>query len=147
MKALCLLAPALAVCAAPAFAYVTVSTPTNNAIVVSPFTAQRDGIAVLHPADLRDGLFARQQHQHQSSSTAPHLSANVTAATGAHILHVKSWGNRGASCVADVAITVGPSARRDHRVESDRGYGDSNPEDLAGRVRHAAPAAAVPPEP
>jgi len=34
------------------------------------------------------------------------VSAEVTASLGGHVLHVKSWGNRGASCVTDVAITV-----------------------------------------
>jgi hypothetical protein len=34
------------------------------------------------------------------------MNASVTAPSGAHTLHVKSWGNRGASCVTDVAITV-----------------------------------------
>jgi hypothetical protein len=34
------------------------------------------------------------------------VNASVTASTGAHTLHVKSWGNQGASCVTDVAITV-----------------------------------------
>jgi hypothetical protein len=34
------------------------------------------------------------------------LSASVSASTGAHTLHVKAWGNKGASCVEDVAITV-----------------------------------------
>jgi hypothetical protein len=40
------------------------------------------------------------------------VNASVTATPGAHTLHVKSWGNRGASCVTDVAITVagGPPA-------------------------------------
>jgi hypothetical protein len=36
------------------------------------------------------------------------VKAQVTSTTGAHVLHVKSWGNRGASCVTDVAIHVTP---------------------------------------
>lgn len=34
------------------------------------------------------------------------VSASVGASLGSHVLHVKSWGNQGASCVTDVAITV-----------------------------------------
>jgi len=34
------------------------------------------------------------------------ISASVQASLGTHILHVKSWGNSGASCVTDVPITV-----------------------------------------
>ena len=38
------------------------------------------------------------------------IGANVTAPTGGHVLHVKSWGNLGASCVTDVPISVVASA-------------------------------------
>ena len=39
------------------------------------------------------------------------LNAQVAASTGKHVLHVKSWGNRGASCVTNITITVtGPGA-------------------------------------
>jgi hypothetical protein len=35
------------------------------------------------------------------------VNATVSSSTGSHVLHVKSWGNQGASCVTDVAISVG----------------------------------------
>lgn len=35
------------------------------------------------------------------------LNAAVSSPAGIHVLHVKSWGNRGASCVTNVAISVG----------------------------------------
>jgi hypothetical protein len=38
------------------------------------------------------------------------VSASVTAAAGAHVLHVKSWGNEGAGCDTDVDITVSGSS-------------------------------------
>lgn len=34
------------------------------------------------------------------------VSAQVAATIGSHVLHVKSWGNQGASCVTDVSIEV-----------------------------------------
>ena len=34
------------------------------------------------------------------------VSASVSTSLGSHTLHVKSWGNQGASCVTDVPITV-----------------------------------------
>jgi hypothetical protein len=37
------------------------------------------------------------------------LSASVTAGAGAHVVHVKSWGNDGAGCDTDVNITVSAS--------------------------------------
>jgi hypothetical protein len=36
------------------------------------------------------------------------ISAVIGFATGAHVLHIKSWGNQGASCVSDVNLTVVP---------------------------------------
>ena len=38
------------------------------------------------------------------------INAQVSAPAGAHTLHVKSWGNQGASCVADVPITIAAAA-------------------------------------
>lgn len=38
------------------------------------------------------------------------INAPVTSPNGAHTLHVKSWGNFGASCVSDVRIVVRASA-------------------------------------
>ena len=35
------------------------------------------------------------------------VNASVSSPSGSHVLHVKSWGNQGASCVTDVAISVG----------------------------------------
>jgi len=105
MKALCLLAPALAVCAAPALAYVTVSTPTNNALVTSPFRLS----ATASPCSTQP-VSAMGYSLDNSTSTVifngATISANVAAATGGHVVHVKSWGNLGASCVTDVPISV-----------------------------------------
>jgi hypothetical protein len=38
------------------------------------------------------------------------VAASVTAAAGAHVLHVKSWGNAGAACDTDVNISVSGSS-------------------------------------
>jgi len=38
------------------------------------------------------------------------VNAAVSSTTGSHVLHVKAWGNQGASCVADVAVSVGSSS-------------------------------------
>jgi hypothetical protein len=37
------------------------------------------------------------------------IETSVGAGSGSHTLHVKAWGDKGASCVTDVAITVGGS--------------------------------------
>ena len=109
MKALCLLTPALAVCAAPAFAYVTVATPTNNSSVSSPFWLS----AAASPC-LTQSIAAVGYSLDNSSSTVifngATIGANVSASSGIHVLHVKSWGNQGAACVTDTTITVIASA-------------------------------------
>ena len=109
MKALCLFAPALAVCAAPAFANVTVSTPTNNATVESPFLLS----AVASPCSAQ-AIVSMGYSIDNSPSTIVFYSAgfttNVIASSGAHVLHVKSWGKQGASCVASVSVNVSDPA-------------------------------------
>jgi hypothetical protein len=35
------------------------------------------------------------------------INATLSSPTGSHVLHVKSWGNQGASCVTNLAISVG----------------------------------------
>jgi hypothetical protein len=41
---------------------------------------------------------------------ATSINSQVTASSGSHVLHVKSWGNQGAGCVTDVPIMVSSSA-------------------------------------
>ena len=109
MKALCLLVPALAVCAAPAFAYVTVSTPENNALVAPTFLLS----ATASPCSAQPIAAMGYSLDNSTSTTvfySTSIRANVIAAAGAHVLHVKSWGNQGASCVTNVSITVSASA-------------------------------------
>src|SRR5579863_4373936 len=108
MRALCLLAPALLVCAAPAFANVTVSSPVNGAQVVSPFTLA----ATASPCSAQPIATMGYSFDNSSNTTIVNgtsVAAHVTGAVGAHILHVKSWGNKGASCVANIGITILPS--------------------------------------
>jgi len=108
MKALCLVAPTLLVCAASAFANVTVSSPVNGAPVVSPFTLA----ATASPCSAQPTAAMGYSFDNSSNTTIVNgtsVNAHVTGAVGAHILHVKSWGNNGASWVANVAITILPS--------------------------------------
>jgi hypothetical protein len=108
MKALSLLPPALFVCAAPAFAQVVVASPHHAAKVVSPFwlSAKADPCS-------SQAIAAMGYSIDDSSNTTivPGTAVNtlVGAGTGAHIVHVKSWGVLGAPCVTDVTITVVPS--------------------------------------
>ena len=108
MKALYLLALALLVSAAPAFANVTVFNPSSGAKVVSPFWLY----ATAAPCSSQSISAIGYSLDNSSNTTivlSTSVSANVNTSTGTHTLHVKSWGILGASCVTDVALTVVPS--------------------------------------
>lgn len=105
MKSLCLVASALALCAAPAFSSVTVSSPTSNASVISPFWLSAAATPCSAQAVAAMG-YSLDNSPNTILFNGAGIGANVVAASGAHVLHVKSWGNKGASCVTDVPILV-----------------------------------------
>jgi len=93
---------------APSGGDVNVSEPANNSTVSSPF-----GLDATSTSCSSQGIAAMGYSLDSSSSTAivygTSVSASVTAAAGAHVLHVKSWGNAGGACDTDVNITVSGS--------------------------------------
>jgi hypothetical protein len=84
---------------------VVVTSPTSGASVTSPFPVAASGTTCLGQS-----VTALGYSLDASSSTTivngTTLGASVAAATGAHTLHVKSWGKSGASCVSDIPLTV-----------------------------------------
>jgi len=99
----------LVLLASPAFAGVNVSSPGNGAQVSSPFTLSANA-----PNCSAQPISAMGYSFDNSTSTtiidASSIDVSVTSATGAHVLHVKAWGNQGAACVTDVSITVEPGS-------------------------------------
>ena len=92
-------------CAAPAFSIVTVTSPQTGAQVSSPFALQ----AMAAPCSSQAISAMGYSLDNSTNTTIVYgtaVSAEVAAPLGAHVLHVKSWGNLGASCVTNVAITV-----------------------------------------
>src|SRR5215469_9943385 len=105
MKALCVLPPALLVCAAPAFANVTVSSPANGAKLASPFQLS----ATAAPCSSQPVSAMGYSFDDSANTTIVNgnvINASVTSPIGTHTVHVKAWGNRGASCVTNVSITI-----------------------------------------
>jgi hypothetical protein len=95
----------LATFAAPAFANVTVSSPYNGEQVESPFALSANA------ANCSSQTIAAIGYSLDNSTAttivkSTSVQAMVASGTGAHILHVKAWGNAGSVCVTDVAITV-----------------------------------------
>lgn len=105
MKAYTCVTFALLLCAAPAFANVTVYSPANGAQVTSPFQ-----LSAKASRCSRQSIDAMGYSLDDSTDTtivyATSVNAEIAAPAGSHTLHVKSWGSQGAVCVTDVAITV-----------------------------------------
>jgi hypothetical protein len=107
MKYLLSVCLALMASAAPALANVTIYSPGANAKVVSPFWLS----AVASPCSSQPIAAVGYSFDDSSSTSITYsssLSATINAPTGAHVLHIKSWGNQGASCVSSVNVTVVP---------------------------------------
>lgn len=88
---------------------INVSSPGNGAAVASTFS-----LAAQASDCSSEPVTAMGYSLDNSSDTtivkSSSVEATVTAAAGAHTLHVKSWGNEGAGCVANIPITVSGAA-------------------------------------
>ena len=84
---------------------VTVSSPASGAVVTSPFSLVAAGSLCSS-----EPIAAFGYSLDQSASTtfvyAQTVSAQITAAAGAHTLHVKSWGPQNAACDTDIVVNV-----------------------------------------
>ncbi len=100
----CMLGIALPACAA-----ITVYSPANGSTVGSPFTLYTVASPCSNQPVTAMGYSFDNSTQNWVYSGAQ-MNGPVTVAAGGHTLHVKAWGNAGAVCVADVAITVGAAS-------------------------------------
>jgi hypothetical protein len=94
-----------AIMAMPALASVVVNSPVNGAQVGSAFTLSATA------ANCSSQNVAAMGYSLDNSSATTiinnsSINTQVQSSTGTHTLHVKAWGNGGASCVTDVSITV-----------------------------------------
>jgi hypothetical protein len=119
----------LLILATPSFASVTVSNPGNGAEVSSPFNLSANA------ATCSSQNVAAMGYSFDSSTATTIVNgtliqASVSSAAGSHTLHVKAWGNQGAACVTDVAISVG--AANDSLVIPSDAISVSNVQALGG---------------
>lgn len=91
--------------AAPAFASVSISSPGNGAEVTSPFKVSADASTCSNQPVSTMG-YSLDGSTSTTVVKGSSLNEDVQSGTGSHTLHVKAWGDKGASCVADVSITV-----------------------------------------
>lgn len=84
---------------------ISVSSPGNGASVSSPFT-----LTATAPTCSSQPVTSMGYSLDSSSATTiisgTSVNTQVTASSGSHTLHVKSWGNQGAGCSDAVAISV-----------------------------------------
>jgi hypothetical protein len=95
----------LLILAAHALGAVIVSSPSNGSEVATSFTLAASASNCSSQSINAMG-YSLDNSANTTIVAGISLNAIVTTATGAHTVHVKSWGNGGASCVTDVAITV-----------------------------------------
>ncbi|HEY3703563.1 MAG TPA: hypothetical protein VGL22_00780 [Terracidiphilus sp.] len=91
--------------ALPAFANVTVTTPLSGSTVVSPFTLLASAGACPSQRVVSMG-YSLDDSLQTTIVWGTSVAAQVTSPLGHHVLHVKSWGNGGEPCVADVPLNV-----------------------------------------
>lgn len=95
--------------ATAAFANPTVSSPANGATVTSPFNLSASASSCSSAAIAAMG-FSLDNSPNTTIVNGSSINTSVSASTGAHTVHVKSWGQGGASCVTDVSVTVSGTA-------------------------------------
>jgi len=98
---------ALLASAVPALANVTINSPGQNAKVVSPFWLSANA----NPCSSQTVASMGYSFDDSANTTIVNgssISTTISFATGVHVLHIKSWGNQGASCVSSITLTVVP---------------------------------------
>jgi hypothetical protein len=90
---------------ASGFATVIITSPGSGADVTSPFSLSANASTCSSQAVVSMG-YSLDNSTDTAVVSGTSLNAQPSAGNGAHTLHVKAWGNQGAACVTDVAITV-----------------------------------------
>lgn len=89
----------------PAFAGVVVNNPADGADVSSAFTLSATAATCSGQPVAAMG-FSLDSSSDTKIVNAQSLDARVSSGSGAHTVHVKAWGEQGASCVTDVSVHV-----------------------------------------
>lgn len=92
--------------AVPSFAGVTIASPTAGEAVNTSYKLSANA------SYCSSQPVSKMGYSYDSSSTSTTIKGSsidqtISGPTGKHTLHVKAWGNAGASCVADVVVNIG----------------------------------------
>jgi hypothetical protein len=107
MKNFTLLLLALLVCAVPAFASVTITSPNAGAEVVSPFHLVAT-TSKCSSQNITSVGYSIDNSANWTKVSGSSIDTHVASITGAHTVYVKSWGRGGAVCESSSAIIVVP---------------------------------------
>jgi hypothetical protein len=118
VKLLPLFSSLIATLAVPALAAVTVNSPANKEDVSSPFKLSADAASCSSQAVSAMG-YSLDNSSDTTIIDGTSIDTSVLAGTGGHTVHVKAWGDKGSSCVTDVAITVTTAAATASLVPAD----------------------------
>ena len=87
------------------FTDLTVSQPSSGAKLVSPF-ALRASTTMCQSQSIAAMGYSIDDSSNTTAVYGAALNMQAVSPIGAHTIHVKSWGNQGASCVSNIAINV-----------------------------------------
>ena len=104
--------------ALPALASVTVSSPSNGEQVGTPFKLSANASSCSSQTVSAMG-YSLDNSSDTTIVNSTSINTNVSSGTGTHTLHVKAWGDKGASCVTDVSITVATSSSGGFEIPGD----------------------------
>lgn len=90
----------------PAMAGVTVNSPANNSDVSSPFSLSASASTCSSQNVTSMGYSFDSSSDTTIYQDKQTIEATVGSSSGTHTLHVKAWGDKGSTCVTDVAVTV-----------------------------------------
>jgi hypothetical protein len=96
------------ICASPAWANITVTSPYNGSTVGTKFTVTASATPCSGQPISTIG-FSMDTSPDTASVSGAYLQTWASAGVGGHTIHFKSWGNQGAVCVVDVSIMVSSS--------------------------------------
>jgi hypothetical protein len=109
VKLLSFVPSSIMILAIPALASVTVNSPANGAQVASPFKLSALATSCSSQPVVSMG-FSLDNSSDTTVIDGTTVDTDIAAGAGAHTVHAKAWGDNGASCVTDVAITVTTAA-------------------------------------
>ena len=94
---------------ASGFATVIITSPSSGADVASSFNISANASTCSSQPVVSMG-YSFDNSTDTTVVNGTYLNAQASAGNGPHTLHVKAWGDQGAGCVTDVAITVSGAA-------------------------------------